>query len=97
MSWRNAVEISKGVYWVGVRGWNRRLFDAVYVDQQIVAASIRKSPIQPLSVIINVPPAPYTTKKTPINESITLCQTFRLTLSTPKTELKRATKMGVVP
>jgi len=29
MSWRNAVEISKGVYWVGVRDWNRRLFDAL--------------------------------------------------------------------
>jgi len=29
MSWRNLVEISKGVYWVGVRDWNRRLFDAL--------------------------------------------------------------------
>lgn len=29
MSWRNTAEISKGVYWVGVRDWNRRLFDAL--------------------------------------------------------------------
>jgi flavorubredoxin len=29
MNWRNTVEISKGVYWVGVRDWNRRLFDAL--------------------------------------------------------------------
>ena len=29
MSWRNIVEISDGVYWVGVRDWNRRLFDAL--------------------------------------------------------------------
>jgi len=29
MNWRNNVEISKGVYWVGVRDWNRRLFDAL--------------------------------------------------------------------
>jgi len=29
MGWRNIEEISKGVYWVGVRDWNRRLFDAL--------------------------------------------------------------------
>lgn len=29
MSWRNTPEISEGVYWVGVRDWNRRLFDAL--------------------------------------------------------------------
>lgn len=29
MSWRNTAEISKGVYWVGVRDWNRQLFDAL--------------------------------------------------------------------
>jgi flavorubredoxin len=29
MNWRKSVEISKGVYWVGVRDWNRRLFDAL--------------------------------------------------------------------
>jgi len=29
MSWRNVVEISNSVYWVGVRDWNRRLFDAL--------------------------------------------------------------------
>jgi flavorubredoxin len=29
MSWRNITEISEGVYWVGVRDWNRRLFDAL--------------------------------------------------------------------
>lgn len=29
MSWRNVVEISESVYWVGVRDWNRRLFDAL--------------------------------------------------------------------
>jgi len=29
MNWRNIAEISKGVYWVGVRDWNRRLFDAL--------------------------------------------------------------------
>jgi flavorubredoxin len=29
VSWRNSVEISKGVYWVGARDWNRRLFDAL--------------------------------------------------------------------
>jgi len=29
MSWRNIVEISEKVYWVGVRDWNRRLFDAL--------------------------------------------------------------------
>lgn len=29
MNWRNAIELSKNVYWVGVRDWNRRLFDAL--------------------------------------------------------------------
>jgi flavorubredoxin len=29
MNWRNAFEISKSVYWVGARDWNRRLFDAL--------------------------------------------------------------------
>ena|SRR5271157_126477 len=29
MNWRNATEISKNVYWVGSRDWNRRLFDAL--------------------------------------------------------------------
>jgi len=29
MDWRNIVEVSEGVYWVGVRDWNRRLFDAL--------------------------------------------------------------------
>ena len=29
MDWRNVVEISNGVHWVGVRDWNRRLFDAL--------------------------------------------------------------------
>jgi len=29
MSWRNVVELKKDVYWVGVRDWNRRLFDAL--------------------------------------------------------------------
>lgn len=29
MDWRNVVEISKEVYWVGVRDWNRRLFDSL--------------------------------------------------------------------
>lgn len=29
MSWRNVVEISESVYWVGIRDWNRRLFDAL--------------------------------------------------------------------
>ncbi|MEM3641664.1 MAG: FprA family A-type flavoprotein [Candidatus Bathyarchaeia archaeon] len=29
MSWRNTAKISEGVYWVGVRDWNRRLFDAL--------------------------------------------------------------------
>jgi flavorubredoxin len=29
MSWRNAAEISKEVYWVGIRDYNRRLFDAL--------------------------------------------------------------------
>jgi flavorubredoxin len=29
MSWRNAPEISKEVYWVGMRDYNRRLFDAL--------------------------------------------------------------------
>ena len=29
MSWRNITKISEGVYWVGVRDWNRRLFDAL--------------------------------------------------------------------
>jgi flavorubredoxin len=29
MNHRNVVEISDGVYWVGVRDWNRRLFDAL--------------------------------------------------------------------
>ena len=29
MNWRNTAEISKGVHWVGVRDWNRRLFDAL--------------------------------------------------------------------
>jgi len=29
MSWRNIAKISEGVYWIGVRDWNRRLFDAL--------------------------------------------------------------------
>jgi flavorubredoxin len=29
MSWRNVEEISSNVYWVGIRDWNRRLFDAL--------------------------------------------------------------------
>jgi flavorubredoxin len=29
MNWHNVVEISKDVYWVGIRDWNRRLFDAL--------------------------------------------------------------------
>jgi flavorubredoxin len=29
MSWRNTVELSEGVHWVGIRDWNRRLFDAL--------------------------------------------------------------------
>ena len=29
MNWRNTVELSKNTYWVGVRDWNRRLFDAL--------------------------------------------------------------------
>ena len=29
MNWRNIAEISKNVYWVGSRDWNRRLFDAL--------------------------------------------------------------------
>jgi flavorubredoxin len=29
MNWRNIAKISEGVYWVGVRDWNRRLFDAL--------------------------------------------------------------------
>jgi len=29
MSWRNTAKISENVYWVGVRDWNRRLFDAL--------------------------------------------------------------------
>jgi len=29
MSWRNIAKISEDVYWVGVRDWNRRLFDAL--------------------------------------------------------------------
>ena len=29
MNWRNVAEISEGVFWVGVRDWNRRLFDAL--------------------------------------------------------------------
>jgi len=29
MNWRNVSEISKDVYWVGARDWNRKLFDAL--------------------------------------------------------------------
>ncbi len=29
MSWRNIAELSEGVYWVGIRDWNRKLFDAL--------------------------------------------------------------------
>lgn len=29
MDWHNVVEISKDVYWVGVKDWDRRLFDAL--------------------------------------------------------------------
>jgi flavorubredoxin len=29
MSWRNTAKLSEGVYWVGARDWNRRLFDAL--------------------------------------------------------------------
>jgi flavorubredoxin len=29
MDWRNTIKISEGVHWVGIRDWNRRLFDAL--------------------------------------------------------------------
>jgi flavorubredoxin len=29
MNWQNTPKISEGVYWVGVKDWNRRLFDAL--------------------------------------------------------------------
>jgi flavorubredoxin len=29
MSWRNVAQLSEGIYWVGVRDWNRKLFDAL--------------------------------------------------------------------
>jgi flavorubredoxin len=29
MSWRKIAKLAEGVYWVGVRDWNRRLFDAL--------------------------------------------------------------------
>jgi flavorubredoxin len=29
MSWRNVTELATKVYWVGIRDWNRRLFDAL--------------------------------------------------------------------
>lgn len=29
MNWRNITQISKDIYWVGVRDWNRRLFDSL--------------------------------------------------------------------
>lgn len=29
MNWRNTAKISEGVYWVGARDWNRRMFDAL--------------------------------------------------------------------
>jgi flavorubredoxin len=29
MNWRNAIKLSTDVYWIGVRDWNRRLFDAL--------------------------------------------------------------------
>jgi flavorubredoxin len=29
MNWRNTAEISKDIYWVGIKDWNRRIFDAL--------------------------------------------------------------------
>jgi flavorubredoxin len=29
VNWRNIQQISKNIYWVGIRDWNRRLFDAL--------------------------------------------------------------------
>jgi flavorubredoxin len=29
MSWRNTASLCEGVYWVGIRDWNRKLFDAL--------------------------------------------------------------------
>jgi len=29
VNWRNTVKLAEGVYWVGARDWNRRLFDAL--------------------------------------------------------------------
>ena len=29
MTWRNAIQISEGVQWTGIKDWNRRLFDAL--------------------------------------------------------------------
>jgi len=29
MNWRNVIELSNNVYWIGIRDWNRRLFDAL--------------------------------------------------------------------
>jgi flavorubredoxin len=29
MSWQNIVNLSEGIYWVGIKDWNRKLFDAL--------------------------------------------------------------------
>ena len=80
----------------GVYRFNSGLDRTVYVDQQIAPASINRSPIQLWFAMVMVFPAPTTIRTMPMNESMTLCQIFRSTFSTPNIELRRAMNMGVV-
>jgi hypothetical protein len=68
----------------------------VYVDQQIVPTSIRRSPIQFSDGMVGVFPAPTEIKTMPMNEIMTPYQILRCIFSMSKTELNIATKRGVV-
>lgn len=80
----------------GLYFFSNGLDRTVYADQQIVHASIRRSPIKLCSVIVRVSSAPPTIRVTPMNESMTLCQIFLSIFSMPRIELRRAMNMGVV-
>lgn len=69
---------------------------APYTSPSRWCSNIRRSPITLWSVTVRTFPDPSTIERMPINESVMLYQTLRSTLSKPKAELKRATKMGVV-
>lgn len=82
---------------VGVYRLSSGLERTVYAAQQIVAPSMRRSPIQLWELIAKASPSPTMISIMPINEIMTLCQILDVVFSTPKIELSRPTNIGTVP